>query len=157
MKVIKRFTSTNGRWGMTIVGPEDVETCPIEGRVMDLGDVEGHRTFQIIPEEGTGRWYYWGEDIKPHTGCSKVYQTGLQSGHDCALIVGGEFFAVEWTGYRGRSSHISAFHRGELVDLPPEVQRAMGLLGGPEPVEVDVEPEPVNPAMAEALKKAGLA
>jgi hypothetical protein len=56
MRIISQETSTNGRWGLTIVGDvADDFSFPAKGRLIDMGEIERHKTFQFVPDE-SGHW-----------------------------------------------------------------------------------------------------
>lgn len=152
---IKRHVSTNGRWGLSIVASDEVE-WPARGRLTKLGVFEGLDTFQFTPDPVAPWVHVVPADVKPLAGCEVVFSCSLQSGDYVTVLTGGDFYAYERYGYKGRSSRIEAYVDGRAVDLPPGVMAAMGLIPAtPEPVEV--EPPPLDNALQAALKAAGLA
>ena len=152
-----KLTSTNGRWGLTVVHPNDVDitAAPVEGELESLGSIEGHKTFVFTPKAGTGRWYILEGDTECLAGCKIVTRVGLQSFREATLLVLRPFAAYKRFGYRRRSSRIIAWRKGEPVELPPSVMAAMGLIPA-ERKRIDVEPPALDGALAEALKKSGV-
>lgn len=150
-------TSTNGRWGISVVGPKGLSLRdPQEGRLTSLGTIEGHDTYRFTPVPGCGQWVLVGGDLSPVVGCTVVASRDLQSSATCTIIAGGEFFAVTSYGYKGRSSTTTCYHRGQLLNAPASVLAAMGLI--PCTVEeVQAVAPPLPSPLAEALAKAGLA
>jgi len=156
----KRWTSTNNRWGLAIVAPDEIDwNSPQYGEMVYLGKLEGHRTYQFTPtdhENIKGNWYYVCGDSETLAGAVNICSIGLQSNNAVNLWALSPFSALRIFGYARRSAHIVAFKNGEPIDLPTGVMAAMGLLPveEKEPVEPDL-PEP-DGALAEALRKAGL-
>ena len=154
---IARGTSTNGRWGIKVVGPKGLSLGkPQEGRLMSLGKIAGHDTFKFIPEPGSGKWYMVGEDLVPLAGCEVVCKRDIQSSCFCTLLVGGEFIAVKSRGYKGRSSSVTCYACGEEIKAPTAVLAAMGLIPCAAVEEVPAAAPPLPSPLAEALTKAGL-
>ena len=153
---IKRATSNNGRWGIVIVGPKGLSIDePQEGRLVSLGVIEGHHTFQFFSEPGSSKWYLVRGDLTPLAGCEVVKSEDLQSSYYATLLVGGEFFAFRSYGRKRRSSTITCYYRGQRVDVPATVLAAMGLV--PCTIEeVNTEAPPLTSALADTLTKAGL-
>ena len=152
MKEIVRAISTNGRWGMAVVSPEEVR-LPCEGSLKDLGSVGQVKTFLFEPGS-TGTWILAADcDVRIHGGASLAYSTDLQSSRSISLLVLGREAVVEFIGYKGRSSRIKAFIEGVETDIPGPVLLAMGLLQ-PEGEIVEIEPPaPLQGAMAEAFQR----
>jgi hypothetical protein len=147
-----RKTSTNGRWGLVVLCDTEYPLVrPIEGKLIDYGTVDGHRTFEIIPEEGTGRWYYWAEDAECISGCAIVHQEDLQSSQFATLIVGSDTFIMRSYGYKRRSSDITVWKKGQFVRVSSATLAAMGLLPGNEGKAVEIEP-PKNTVDVSLLK-----
>lgn len=149
-------TSTNGRWGIKVVGPEGVSLrSPQEGKLSALGTIEGHKTFQFIPEPGCGQWVIVGGELTPLAGCEVVVKEDLQSSTYCTVLVGGEFFAVTSWGYKGRSSTTTCYYRGQEIKAPAAVLAVMGIIPcTQEPVQT-LAPALPSP-LAAALAAAGL-
>jgi len=149
-------TSTNGRWGIKMVGPKGLSLGkPQEGQLVSLKKIEGHDTFKFIPEPGSGKWYMVGEDLVPLAGCEVVCKRDLQSSSTCTVLVGGKFIAVKSRGYKGRSSSVTCYACGEEIKAPAAVLAAMGLI--PCTIEkVSATAPPLPSPLAEALAKAGL-
>jgi len=152
MKEIKR-SSTNGRWGVTIVCENNIE-FPSKGTLMSLGTIEGHKTFQFTGNKG-GDWIVIGDDLDPITGCKIIIKEDLQSSDVVTILAGGEFMAWKKFGYKGRSASIHAMKDGEEIKMPASIMAAMGLIPAKK-VAVDTTPPSINSALADALKNAGL-
>jgi hypothetical protein len=153
---IIRETSTNGRWGVVILGPAGCKlSAPQEGRMESLGKIEGHETFRFFPETGSGQWFLAGDDIVPVAGAAVVASGDLQSSNCWAILVGGEFFAVRSFGYRRRSETLTCYLRGREVKASAAVLASMGVI--PCKVEAVNEAAPkLESGLALALKRAGL-
>jgi len=152
MKEIK-CSSTNGRWGLTIVHEDGVK-FPAKGILDSLGKIEGHDTFQFTADEN-GDWIVLGGDLEPVSGCKIISKMGLQSNDYVTLLSGGKFLAYKSFGYKGRSENLVAMKDGVEVKLPASVLAAMGIIPC-EKTAVDTEPPALNSSLADALKKAGL-
>jgi hypothetical protein len=141
--------STNGRWGMAVVGPEGVK-FPAQGSLSHVGKVAGVQTYEFIPGE-TGQWVLVAEDCKVHGGATVVESMSLQSSAVTTLLVLGEEAVIEHYGYKRRSSRVVAYHKGAEVDIPATVLAAMGLVqAGGEVVEIAPPPK-LEGAMASAF------
>jgi hypothetical protein len=152
-KVINEAKSTNGRWGMAVVSTANIDLyMPQQGRLEDLGTTDGVKVYKFTEDDTTGRWYMFGGDLEPVAGCKKVAGMDLQSGNRCALVVGGEFFAVRDWGYRRRSSVVFCYENGAKVNVPTPVLLAMGVIKGGKDTPVDVEPPKLESPLAEALQ-----
>lgn len=145
--------STNGRWGLAVVGPEGT-TFPAQGRLRALGEVAGIATFQFTPDDTAGTWVL---PLKSAAhlcgGGTLVHQTGLQSGQSASLLLLGREAVIQCHGYRGRDSWYRAFVEGEEKHIPAPVLLAMGLIKPdpkPEPEPIP-EPAPLQGAMAAAF------
>lgn len=148
-----RKTSTNGRWGMTVIMPDsDSGIYPVEGKLLDYGVIDGHRTFEIVPEEGTGKWYGIFGDIECISGCTIIHQEDLQSSCYATLIVGSETFIIRGYGYKRRGSNISVFRAGKQVEVSSAQLAVMGLLPGNTGKEVEIDP-PKNTVDVSLLDK----
>jgi putative CRISPR-associated protein (TIGR02620 family) len=151
-------SSTNGRWGLVVVGPKGCDIHhPQEGRMESLGKIEGHHTFQFTPEVGSGQWFLVGGDLEPinGAGASVVCKVSLQSSNEATIIVGGEFFAVKSYGYKRRRSEIVCYLKGQKMLVPAAILASMGLI--PCTVEAVNETAPkLESGLASALKAAGL-
>ena len=153
MREIKQ-TSTNGRWGLTVVVPDDFENWPAKGRLTSLGVIEGHKIYQFDPCE-SGDWIEIGGDIEPIAGCKVVDSEDLQSSDMVTLLSGGDFYVYRSFGYKRRRCTVVAYKNGEPVKLPAAVMAAMGLIPT-DKESVDTAPPPIDGALAEALKKVGI-
>ena len=159
------WSSTNGRWGLTIISPNKIqEGQPFFGRLTDLGKVAGFRTFSVQEPGESGAspdecgWFVVVGDGQPLVGATRIESLDLQSSNSVNLFsIAAKFAAIKTFGYKGRSSHVSAWVNGESLDLSPQMMAAMGLIPADGHV-VQVEPDPVLPdALQSALMKAGLA
>ena len=133
MKEIWSESSTNGRWGLSIVAPEGVElpqwSSPLlEGGIVPLGTVGGVETFRFVPGE-TGTYILaTRQGIKAHGGATVMACRDMQSGSMASIVVLGQEAVVEMIGYKGRSSTISAYIGGVRKPIPASVLLAMGLV-----------------------------
>ena len=153
LKELFKAISTNGRWGLAVVGKEGI-TFPAKGKLIHLGEVEGISTYKFEEDE-QGVWILpCAAKMKPVAGATVVEAMGLQSGRAATIVAGGDFFAVEKFGYKDRDSEILAFSEGQELELPATVMVAMGLLPAQKKEKVNVEIPPINNALAEAFKKA---
>ena len=145
MRIIHQESSTNGRWGLTIVCEQDVSLteAPVEGEMVRFKEkVEGKELFKFTPRK-SGKWWMLLGDVEPLSGCKVAYGVSLQSNNYASIVVGGEFFALTSYGYKRRSSRILAFQKGERVELPSAVLVAMGVI---KVEEEKVEDEPPSPS-----------
>jgi hypothetical protein len=147
---IFRDRSTNGRWGLAVVGPEGT-TFPAQGSLRHIGEVAGMATYEFTPGE-TGTWAMAiPAEVVVHGGATLVASVDLQSSAVASLLLLGPEAVIERFGYKRRSSHISAYVAGVETDIPGTVLAAMGLLQAKGEVVV-VEPPPVlGCAMAAAF------
>lgn len=149
MKEIFAALSTNGRWGLAVVGP-DGTTLPAQGSLRHVGSVAGMETYEFIPGE-TGTWAMTAEDVTVHGGATMVTWQDLQSSRGASLLLLGPQSVVEHHGYKRRSSRVVAYVAGVETDIPGTVLAAMGLLQAVGKV-VAVDPPPaLGGAMAAAL------
>jgi hypothetical protein len=149
-------TSTNGRWGVVILGPKGCKIgTPQEGRMDSLGSIEGHATFRFTPETGSGKWFLYGDDIVPVAGAEVVASGDLQSSAGWTIVVGGKFFAVKSYGYKRRSESLTCYLAGQVVKASSAVLASMGVI--PCTVEeVNAAAPPLDSPLALALSRAGL-
>ena len=152
---IVKAVSTNGYWGMSLVGPKGLHlNVPQEGHLETLGEIELD-TFRFTPIPGCGEWWVLDGEVEAVTGCRVAFHGSLQSGNYWSLVVGGQFFAIRSYGYKRRSSEITCYKNGQVIKASAAVLAAMGII----PATITaVEPEipALETAMAAALKKAGL-
>lgn len=149
MKEIFSARSTNGRWGLAVVGPEGT-TFPAQGSLRNVGKVAGMATYEFTPGE-TGTWVAVAGDVTVHGGATLVASEDLQSSRAASLILLGPEAVVEHHGYKRRGSRVVAYVTGVETDIPGTVLAAMGLLQADGEV-VAVEPPPVlGGAMAAAF------
>ena len=151
-----RASSTNGRWGLVIVGPKGCDLyAPQEGRMEFLGTIEGRETFLFWPEVGSNKWFLVGGDVVPLAGATIVKKISLQSNGEATVILGGSFFAVRSYGYKRRSSNITCYLRGQEIKASAAVLAAMGVIPCTSS-EVQAEVPQLEGGLAAALKAAGL-
>lgn len=149
MKEIFSARSTNGRWGLAVVGPDGTK-LPAQGSLRHVGRVAGMATYEFAPGD-TGAWVSVAGDVTVHGGATLVASEDLQSSQVASLLVLGPEAVVEHQGYKRRSSRIVAYVAGVETDIPGTVLAAMGLLQ-PHGEVVAVEPPPVlGGAMAAAF------
>lgn len=149
MKELFSARSTNGRWGLAVVGPEGT-TFPSQGGLRHVGNVAGMATYEFTPGE-TGTWAATAGDVTVHCGATLVAREDLQSSQVASLLLLGPQAVVEHHGYKRRSSRVLAYAAGVETDIPGTVLAAMGLLQ-PDGEVVAVEPPPVlGGAMAAAF------
>lgn len=153
MKELKN-TSTNGRWGLTVVVPNEFEGFPAKGSLDYLGQIEGHETYQFDPDP-RGQWIELVGDAKPLAGCEIVRQEDLQSSNVVTLLIGGDFYAYKSFGYKRRKVNVVARKDGQSIELPASVLAAMGIIPA-ERQKVEAEAPPLNNQLKSALEKAGL-
>jgi len=148
-KEIFSARSTNGRWGLAVVGPQGT-TFPAQGSLRHIGKVAGTVTYEFVPGE-TGTWVMTAEDVTVHGGATVVDCMDLQSSRTVSLLLLGPEAVIEHHGYKRRSSRIVAYVNGAEADIPATVLAAMGLLKA-DGEEVAIEPPPaLNGAMAAAF------
>lgn len=152
MKEIFKELSTNGRWGLAVVGEEGTQ-FPAEGSVRPVGRAAGIQTFELVPGN-TGTWVLpvSGGGIKIHGGATLVAQEELQSNGVAALLLMGPEAVIEIYGYKRRSSRVVAFIEGRETDIPAPVLATMGLLQVEPPKATEIPPPPpLSGAMATAF------
>jgi hypothetical protein len=149
-------TSTNGRWGLDVTAPEGT-TWPAKGHMVDYGTTAGRRLFSFVPG-ADGQWFYVAKCfVKPMAGCVVVHTVGLQSGADATIVAGGDFMVFREIGYKGRSSTVRVFNKGEEeTELPLAIMRALGIVPGESAPEVIMPDIPsLGGGLADALESAG--
>lgn len=149
LKELFSARSTNGRWGLAVVGPAGT-VLPAQGSLTHVGLVGGLDTYQFLPGE-TGRWVLTAGDVTVHGGATLVAQKDLQSSQVASLLLVGPQAVVEHHGYRRRSSRVVALVGGVETDIHGTVLAAMGLIEAEGEV-VAIEPPPaLGGAMAAAF------
>ena len=152
MKVIFEARSTNGRWGMAIVGPDGTK-LPAQGSLSNIGTVAGIETYQFYPGE-TKTWVLAGGDIKAHGGATTVVSRDLQSSQTATIILLGPEAVIEQYGYKRRSSRYVAYVNGEERDIPASILLAMGIIASESTPTTSIPPPPaLSNAMADAFSK----
>lgn len=149
--VLQSAQSTNGRWGLALVGPADA-TLPCRGTVVSLGTVAGMETWRLIQDESAETWVLWAEDVTAHGGATIAADVLLQSNGRATILVLGPEAVVEHHGYKRRSSRLVAYIEGRPAEIPAPVLLAMGLVV-PEgsPARAIEPPPPLAGAMAGAF------
>lgn len=132
--------STNGRWGLAVVGPKGT-TFPAQGSLRHVGKVAGMTTYEFTHGEG-GTWALTAGDVTIHGGATLVASKDLQSSQVVSLILLGPQAVIEHHGYKRRGSRIVAYVAGVENDIPGTVLASMGLLQVDGEV-IAVEPPPV--------------
>jgi len=149
MEEIFSARSTNGRWGLAVVGPEGT-MFPAQGSLRHVGKVAGMATYEFTPGE-TGTWVAVAEDVTVHGGATLVASEDLQSSQVASLLLLGPEAVVEHHGYKRRSSRIVAYVAGFETDIPVTVLAAMGLLNINGNVIAIEQPPVLDGAMAAAF------
>lgn len=151
-----RASSTNGRWGLVVLGPKGCDLyAPQEGRMEFLGTIERRETFLFWPEVGSNKWFLVGGDVVPLAGATIVKKISLQSNEEATVILGGSFFAVRSYGYKRRSQAITCYLKGQEIKASAAVLAAMGVIPCTSS-EVQAEVPKLESGLAAALKAAGL-
>lgn len=161
MEELFSVRSTNGRWGLSVVGPAGV-TFPARGGLTKIGTVDGIETYRFDPSDDALCYVLpiLAQAI-PVGGCSAVRFSGsntamdLQSGSYVSLLLLSPVAVVKTIGYKGRSSSLAAYVDGVKKDIPAPVLLAMGLVPAPEPEAVPGPPA-LDGGMQAALAAAGL-
>ncbi|MBR5950704.1 MAG: hypothetical protein IKZ87_04645 [Actinomycetaceae bacterium] len=168
MKEIFCERSTNGRWGVSIVSHDFDEIKygqAVQATVTKLGRIEGRDVLRLDKTDKP-QWVLVLGDSKPLAGASVALGMGLQSGSYVTVLLLSETAIVKTYGYKGRSSSVTFYQKGERANIPASVLLALGLVEGKEePEEVPPPPafeeafvcEETRSALAEALITAGLA
>lgn len=152
MEMIFEARSTNGRWGLAIVGPEGTR-LPAQGSLVRLGTVAGIETYRFDAGD-TGTWVLAGDDMQPHGGATLVSSRDLQSSQVATILLLGPEAVVEHHGYKRRSSRFKAYVAGEAREIPASILLAMGLVAPESAPNKPIEPPPtLNTAMANAFSK----
>jgi hypothetical protein len=149
LKEIVSARSTNGRWGLAVVGPEGT-TFPAQGSLRHVGTVAGMKTYEFMPGE-TGTWVMAAGDVTVHGGATLVAREDLQSSQVASLLLLGPEAVVEHHGYKRRGSRVVAYVSGVETDIPGTVLAAMGLLQVDDVVVPVEPPPPLTGAMAAAF------
>lgn len=159
MREIARFTSTNGRWGISVVGdvPDEfkLSSGPVRGTAQPLGTVEGHSVFRLCPDDQAQSWVLVGSDLVAVEGATVVCAQSLQSSDNCSILLLGPMAVVKSYGYKRRNYQVTLYSEGQAQDCPAPVLLALGLLPAQDVPAVQ-PPPPASSAFAEALRRAGL-
>jgi len=151
------WTSTNGRWGLTLLCPED-QKFPAEGSIESLGELGGMSCFKFTPGK-TGLWLVIGDDLVPvkGTGAEIAGSCGLQSYKSVTLLICRPGGTWKWHGYKRRQSGFCSLNsEGKVQESPPAVLLEAGVIEPEIPAEVITPPPEVESSMASAMRKAGL-
>lgn len=141
--------STNGRWGLAVVGPEGT-AFPAQGSLRHVGTIAGMVTYAFEPGE-TETWVEVAGDVTVHGGATLVAKEYLQSSQYASLLLLGPQAVIERHRYKRRSSRIVAYMAGIETDIPGTVLAAMGLLQAGGEVIAVKPPPALTGAMAEAF------
>lgn len=160
MKILKEWTSTNGNWGVEIVGelPEGESWQSLmPGELIPLGKKGGIEAFKYNPQkENTYAVTLSDGRAEEGSGAVQICDCYLQSNNSIMLWNASKGAIFESFGYKQRSSHFVAVTKEGLKNVPVGVLLALGLIEPPEGAAPAPEPSPPNNQMLEALKKAGL-
>lgn len=149
MKELFVARSTNGRWGLALVGPEETDLKE-RNTVKPVGTVSGVQVFEVSPtDEPT--WVRIAGDVTVHGGATLVASVDLQSNGMMSLLLLGPMAVVEHHGYRRRTSQIVAYEDNVAVGIPSTVLAAMGLLKIDKPTDIVEPPPALEGAMAVAF------
>ena len=151
MKELFAATSTNGNYGIALVGPEGT-TFPAEGSIKHLGKVAGMATYEFTPGE-TETWIYVGGDVQVRGGATVVASEDLQSSRFASILLLGPEAIIETYGYKGRGTCIEAYVRGIRTDIPATVLAALGLIEAEGEIIAIAPPPVLQGAMALAFAK----
>ena len=153
------WSSTNGRWGTQVVHPDlggEPRFSRGEGTLRALGRAGGMDCFEFTPG-ATGVWVLAGGDLVPVAGCEAVHHQDLQSSDAVTFLVARPGALWREYGYKRRSCTVCMLAAdGSVATPPPAVLLASGAV---EPREAPIAvppPPPFNPAVAEALRRAGV-
>lgn len=158
MKLLAKNESTNGRWGMQIVCPDDYNGngSVHQGTLKSLGCIGGVDCFEFTPK--AGNWIIVGGDLTDKAGCSIAYKKSMQSGNYATILVARP--GAIWTnsGYQGRSiDYYMLLPDGTAIKPDPAIMLAAGLIKAKEETEIEIPDAPeLDGALQAALKKAGL-
>ena len=123
MKNILNATSTNGRWGLTVVSDSMPEgkKFPQPGTLTHAGRSEEHEIyiFDFIPR--SQEWVLSGGDMEPLADAETVISVGVQPEKVTTLIVMGPQAVVKSYGYNRRSSRIIFYDRGRAKKCPSKL------------------------------------
>lgn len=162
MRLLSKWTSTNGRWGVEIVGdlPDGQGWQKLmPGHLVPLGTRGGMQCFCYSPE-GEGFIATLGDAVPASgSGAVEVCSMDLQSSSRVTLFhaIAGAIFQV--FGYKRRGSDFLAITAdGNLKPVPAGVLLALGLIQPSKDEEIAPAPAPEKPSgvMLDALRKAGL-
>lgn len=156
-KIWKSWTSTNGRYGMDVLAPEDfvqVDGVLQEGVVSDLGTVANRRVLRFTPKPGAGTYILFGADGLD--GGTIIEDLNLQSSNSASVSIVGRMAVAKYMGYKGRSISYTLYKDGKAVELQEAQLLALGLIKpSVKPVEIP-PPPPMPSAMADAFAALGL-
>jgi len=151
MKELFAVSSTNGNYGLAIVGPEGT-TFPARGSIKHLGKVAGMATYEFTPGE-TETWVFVGGDVQVRGGATMVAFEDLQSSRFASILLLGPEAIIETHGYKGRGSSIEAYVQGVRTDIPATVLAGMGLIKAEGKIIAIAPPPVLQGAMALAFAK----
>ncbi len=162
MEIIYQRRSTNGRWGLAVVGntPKVINKGNTEiirdHSVESLGTVAGIETFRLVSMSGTHLVMGSDLEVVPGSGAVEVGRMNLQSSDVVTLIAARDGAIVKEYGYKRRSSHFFAVTPEGTANVPSSVLLALGLVEPDTPARPVAAPVPPSNNMFAALQKAGL-
>lgn len=157
---MKKFSSTNGRWGVQVDCPDD-QKFPARGSFKPLGRLGGFDCFAFQPDEEGSTFAVIEGDAKALKGCVVVMEMGLQSNDYITLLHAHPGAIWKTSGYKGRShSFWTLTEEGNQVKVPEAALLSLGLIEPEEaPHALPEIPDdvPERSTVLLALQKAGLA
>jgi len=158
----KEWTSTNGRWGLDILVPNEEirnsleanKTVLPEGRIEDLGRISNRKVLRFTPELGVNTWLTFEDEAI--NGGIRVAHESLQSNQEVTVLLLGPIAITQSWGYKGRSTCITLWKKGVAEKLSEAQLLGLGLI---EPSEAGTDvhsPPEIEGPMAEQLRKLGL-
>jgi hypothetical protein len=158
MKTIYKTTSTNGRWGLEVVGPDDVadrQKVFVNFAFQPLGKAGGIECFQLIPTEGNIAIISGDVECPEGTGTVMVHSADLQSSNVVSLLHAIPRGVFKRYDYKRRgSSYQQVMPDGGIVEASPALLLAAGILQ-PKDKPAEVPQPSFNSAFSDALKKIG--
>lgn len=162
-ELLWRTTSTNGRWGVEIVGDAEHKALfedrsrAIPGQLRALGRRAGFECFAFEPG-GSGFLVIEGEaEAVEGAGSVLVHQEGLQSNSYVTLLHVAPLGLWKWTGYKGRDAGYRMVRAdGSIQSVPTALLLDAGIVQPKEPPPPASAPPVFGSSFADALRKAGL-
>ena len=162
--IVFSATSQNGRRSVTVVCRDETWQAPARGlprgHLTHLGDAGGTSAYEFIPDAQAQTWVLWEYGQSGHApveGAVVAVCADMQNfSSSASILVLGPVAVLKWVGYKGRSTAYTLYREGLPQTLSEGQLLALGLIQ-PEKIKPVEAPAPVSSAMAEALKRAGLA